>query len=116
MRHSLNSHILQLEDSVQSLRDRLTGMLTPDERHGLELQLSTAELALVHYREASALEPSVSGPEPSGHTHTGANGGSGTREESRPERKKDGLTGVAARMRKPPCARLRRPGYRSGRL
>lgn len=100
MRHSLQSHIIYLEEKIQSLRDRLTNPhLNPDEHQGLKAQVFHAELALEHYREAYALELSVSSPEPPNGPATRSDG-SGTPERSKPEKKKEGLTGTTARARK----------------
>ena len=65
MRNSLHTHIIFLENTIQSLRNRLTRPgLTIEEVEDIELQLSTSESALDHYRQAYALEARVSGPEP----------------------------------------------------
>ena len=111
MRHSLHSHLLHLENAVQFLRDRLTGTLTAEERERLLVQLSTAELSLAHYREAYALELSVSGPEPSGNTGSGSSSNSGTEGRSGPRGKND--TGGARHVRMRPRARFHRLRVRS---
>ena len=65
MKNSLHTHIIFLENTIQSLRNRLTRPgLTDEEIEDIELQLSTSESALDHYRKAYALEVTVSGPEP----------------------------------------------------
>ena len=101
MRHSLHSHIVYLENWIQTLRDRLTtGRIGADEIGEIGRQLTNCELALEHYREAYALELSSSGPEmPDG--AAGKEGGdAGGPGKSDAEKKKGGLTAVAARARK----------------
>ncbi len=100
MRHSLHSHIIYLENRIQTLRDRLTtGRVSADEIGEIEQQLTNCEIALEHYREAYALELSLSAPEmPDG--ATGEAGGAGAPGKSDAEKKKGGLTVVAARRRK----------------
>lgn len=100
MRHSLHAHIIYLENKVQSLRDRLTSTgITPAEIQDIEQQLSVAELALQHYREAYALELSVSGSEPP--DRPGAQQGDGsTGNPESSKSKKDPLAAICARARK----------------
>jgi hypothetical protein len=102
MRHSLHSHIIYLENKIQTLRDRLTGSrLTTDERQSMESQIYHAELALEHYRQAYALELGISTPEPPTGPGTKSDGENGNRSNSSSEKKKkDGLAGIAARARK----------------
>jgi hypothetical protein len=51
MRHSLRTHIIFLENTIQNLRNRLTRPgLSIEEVEDIELQLSTSESALDHYR------------------------------------------------------------------
>jgi hypothetical protein len=65
MRHSLHAHIIYLENSIQDVKNRLTRpSLTPEEVEDLHLQLTLAESALEHYRQAYALELSFAGAEP----------------------------------------------------
>jgi hypothetical protein len=65
MRHSLHSHLVYLENAIQDFRNQLTGAhLSVEILEDIELQLATAESALTHYRQAFALESSVSGSEP----------------------------------------------------
>lgn len=98
MRHSLHSHILYLESKLQSLRDRLTQpRLSPDDVQGLELQVSLAELALARYREAYALEISVSSPEPPVGPGNDSEGGIGGRDNSRAGRKNGFDTSAAVK-------------------
>ncbi len=101
MRHSLHSHIVYLENWIQTLRDRLTtGRIGADEIREIERQLTNSELALEHYREAYALELSLSTPEmPDGATGE-AGGGAGGPGKSDAEKKKGSLTAVAVRRRK----------------
>jgi len=103
MRHSLQSHVIYLEDSIQSLRDLLTAhSLDADELQQIERQLAYAELALERYREAYALELNVSNPQPPDRPGTESGGdteGIGDRDKSNPE-KKNRLATVAGRTRK----------------
>lgn len=100
MRHSLQSHIIYLEEKVQSLRDRLTrAHLTTDEMQGLKAQMFHAELALEHYRKAYALELSVSSPDPPSHPEADSRG-PGATEKPKFSKKKDGLAGITARTGK----------------
>lgn len=105
MRHSLHSHILYLEDTIQQLKDRLTLLrLSADERAGLELQLAMAERALARYREAYALEISVAGSEPP--AAPGAKSGGGTGEaDTRSSKKKHGQSAIQARTSRQPARR-----------
>jgi len=99
MRHSLHSHIIYLENKIQSLRDRLTDShLSVEDRQGIESQIYHAELALKHYREAYLLEISVSNPEPPGGPGSKSEGENGNPAipNSR-TRKKDGLVTRATR-------------------
>lgn len=65
MRHSLHSHIIYLENTIQDMRNRLTRRGLPvEEVEDLELQLSLAESALTYYRQGYALELAVTGAEP----------------------------------------------------
>lgn len=65
MRHSLRAHILYLENTIRSVQERLNASCLSDEEvDDLKLQLTLAESALEHYRQAYELELSVSGPEP----------------------------------------------------
>jgi len=93
MRHSLHAHILYLENTIRSVQERLgKPRLTPDEIDDLELQLTLAESALEHYRQAYELELSVSGPEPPERPDARSKGGKGEEETPNPDKKKDGLT------------------------
>jgi hypothetical protein len=101
MRHSLHSHILYLESKIQSFRDLLTkSHLTPGEIEGLKAQIHHAELALEHYRQAYALELSVSGPESPDSPETKSSGGSGVAEKANSKNKNEGHAAIAARARK----------------
>lgn len=93
MRHTLRAHILYLENTIRSVRERLgKPRLEPDEIRDLELQLALAESALEHYRQAYELELSVSGPEPPERPDTKPKNGKGDAEGPNPEKKKEGLT------------------------
>ena len=101
MRHSLQSHIIYLEKTIKSLRDRLTDLhLNQDEVLDLELQLAQAESALAHYREAYALETGVSNPEPP--AGSGSGFGNDTDDATKHSKKKnDGDAAIRTReMRK----------------
>lgn len=116
MRHSLHSHIIYLEESVQALRDRLTGpRRTPDENREIEQQLCLAELALARYREAYALELSVSEPNPPDRPGTRFNGGGGA-ERSNIKYSKDGLTAIDDRKRKKARIGSRPSSFVSGKI
>lgn len=96
MRHSLHSHIIYLENKVQSFRDLLTrSHLTADETESLKAQIYQAELALEHYRQAYALELSVSSPEPPDSPETKSSGGSGAAEKANSKKKIEGRAGIA---------------------
>ncbi|MFP5235508.1 MAG: hypothetical protein ACLGSD_06375 [Acidobacteriota bacterium] len=63
MRHSLRAHIVYLEGIIRSAKERLTAHhLSDEEIEDFRLQLTLAESALEHYRQAYELELSVSGP------------------------------------------------------
>jgi hypothetical protein len=65
MNRSLHDHVIDLEHSVQALRDRLTDLaLTDPERKQLHAAMARAELALAYYRKAHDLEQSVAGTTP----------------------------------------------------
>jgi hypothetical protein len=90
MRHTLRAHILYLETTIQTVRDRLTKpRLSLDEVQDLELQLSLAESALEHYRQAYELELSVIGPEPPERPDGKAKSDAGRVDGRSGERKKD---------------------------
>ena len=92
MRHSLHAHILYLENTIRSVQECLgKPRLTSDEIDDLKLQLTLAESALEHYRQAYELELSVSGPEPPERPDAKSNGGKGE-EESPNREKKEGLS------------------------
>jgi hypothetical protein len=101
MRNSLHAHIIFLENTIQSLRNRLTRPgLSIDEVEDIELQLSTSESALDHYRQAYALEAKLSGPEPPNHP----NGNEPAGDEKRPEKssskqKDEGLVAETSKLR-----------------
>jgi hypothetical protein len=104
MLHPLRSHIIYLENTIQSLRDRLTrSNLTIEQVEDIELQLSLSESALDHYRQAYALELKISSSEPPNHpTGTeGRDGGQGG-EKSSVIKKKEGLVAAEAGV----CRRL----------
>ena len=101
MRHSLRDHVLYLENTIRSVRDRLKKRrLSAAEVEDLDLQLTLAESALEHYRQAYALELSVSGPEPPGRPEAQSGGSSGDAEGENRAGKKEGLVLVAERKRK----------------
>jgi len=101
MRHSLHDHILYLENTIQSHRDRLTKPgLSRDEVLDLELQLTLAESALEHYRQAYALELSVSRTEPPNHSDTGSKDKPHHVKNPNARGKKDGLTVAVRCVRK----------------
>lgn len=97
MKNSLHTHIIFLENTIQSLRNRLTRPgLTVEEIEDIELQLSTSESALDHYRKAYALETKVSGPEPPNHPTGGEPASEHKRsEKSSSAEKKEGLVKIA---------------------
>ena len=96
MRHSLHSHIIYLEHKIQSLRDLLTrSHLTAEEIDCLKAQIYQAELAVEHYRQAYALELSVSNPEPPDSPETRSSGGSGAAEKANSKKKNEGRAGIA---------------------
>lgn len=100
MRHSLHSHIIYLENRIQSLRDSLTkSRVNREELEELERQISTAELALERYREAYALELSVDEPDSPDSSDTESNGGCGEREGSSSDHKQGGACTTASRAR-----------------
>jgi hypothetical protein len=97
MRNSLQTHIIFLENTVRNVRVRLARPgLTIEEIEDIELQLSTSESALDHYRQAYALEAKVSGPEPPNQPAGSDPGGEDKSPENSPSRKKkEGLAKVA---------------------
>ncbi len=100
MRHSLHSHIIYLEKAIQDVRNRLAAPgLNLDEIQDLELQLTLANGALKHYREAYALELSVSVSEPPLNEPGSKSGGAAGNAGTQPPRKKDGLVGRLALAR-----------------
>lgn len=100
MRHSLQSHLVYLENAIQVLKNRLTlAGLTAAEAEDIELQLAQAEGALAHYREAYELEVRLSEP-PSSPAGNQENGGFAGREGSKSGKPKGGLTVLGARARK----------------
>ena len=109
MRHSLHSHIIYLENTIQEIRNRLTrAQLDVEEFEDLQLQLATAESALTHYRQAYLLELSVSGPEPPDQPGAKDNGGAGRPGNLNTEKKKDGLRGRKKPHRPQPALRILR--------
>lgn len=65
MRHSLRTHLIYLENSIQEAKNRLTQPgLSPIQVEDLQLQVALGESALEHYRHAYALELSLAGSEP----------------------------------------------------
>lgn len=109
MRHSLQSHIIYLETSIQDAKSRLAQInLTDEEVEDLHLQLTLAQSALEHYRQAYALELSLSGSEPpSQPADSELNGGSDKAESRKPRKKKDGFATIEAGIR-PRAARASR--------
>jgi hypothetical protein len=114
MRHSLRSHILFLENTIQDLRNRLTSSrLNVDEVQDIELQLTLAESALAHYRQAFALESSVAGSEPPSQPgESGNNGSAGGPAESKPDKDKGRLVASAQIRTKVLRVGLLRPSRR----
>jgi hypothetical protein len=102
MRHSLHSHIIYLETSIQDVKNRLTQLsLTEEEVEDLHLQLTLAQSALEHYRQAYALELSLAGSEPPNQpVDSESNGGSAKPRSPEPGKKNDGLATIEARGRK----------------
>jgi hypothetical protein len=102
MRHSLHSHIIYLENSIQDVKNRLTRPnLTPDDTLDLQLQLSLAESALEHYRRAYELELTIADSEPPNNSAGGeSNRGSESPANSKSTNKKEGLVAIEARARK----------------
>lgn len=101
MRHSLHSHIIYLENKIQSLKDCLTSpRITSDEIQELEVQISVAELAVTRYREAYALEISVSNPEPPHSPETKSNDSDSAEKSSERKTKKNGLFATSLRAKK----------------
>ena len=115
MRHTLHSHIIYLENMIQSLRDRLTGShLATEDREGLETQIYHAQVALAHYRKAYAHELSASNPEAPGSPGSMSEGENGKPTKSKSEnKKKDGSAAVPTRNTVRARVRLSRgfPGY-----
>jgi hypothetical protein len=114
MRHSLHSHIIYLENTIQDLKNSLTrAHLCIEEFEDLQLQLATAESALTHYRQAYELELSVAGSEPPSQPDGAqSDGGAGRQEISKPEKKKNGLRArKRARLIPPPSRILRIPHH-----
>jgi hypothetical protein len=94
---------MYLESTIRSIRDRLgKPVLTIDEIQDLELQLTLAESALEHYRQAYALELTVAGPEPPHNSHPESESGASMPEKRKSERNKDGLTHRARRSKSNP--------------
>jgi|SRR6185437_12976353 len=109
MRHSLHSHIIYLENTIQDIRNRLTrAQLDVEEFEDLQLQLATAESALTHYRQAYLLELSVSGSEPPDQPGAKDNGGADRPGYSNTGKKKDGLRGRKKPHRPQPAFRIAR--------
>jgi hypothetical protein len=108
MRHSLHSHIIDLENRIQTLRDRLTsGRIAADEVGEIEQQLANCELALEYYRQAYALEVSLSDPKmPGGATGESDGGAGGPGRLGQGKKSRPGST--VARVQKAHRASLRR--------
>lgn len=101
MRHSLQSHIVYLENKVQSLKDRLIKRhSTSDEIQDLKAQIFHAELALEHYRQAYALELSISNPRPPDSPGMNSADGADTPKKAESEKKKPRLSAIGARRKK----------------
>lgn len=111
MRHTLHSHIIYLENKIQSLRDSLTRhRLSPSEFKELEQQISLAELALARYREAYEIETSLSSPDPSDSgTQSGDGTGNADTSNSDKKRGRAAIAGVKTRAKRLPSF----PGYGS---
>lgn len=99
MRHSLHAHILYLENTIQDLRSQLTGPRPVAEAQEIELQLALAEGALTRYREAYALEQSVSCSGPSG-AFGSKSSGSGDSDLFNSEKKWGTHSEILARVRR----------------
>ena len=109
MRHSLHSHILYLENRIQFLRDRLTMRhFDAAELQEIERQLVSAELALVRYQEAYALEISASGPEmPGGSTEPDSEASGHKPPGSRPPKSTGRLAAIRVQTRRAPVSARR---------
>ena len=84
---------MYLENTIRTIRVRLGKSALPvEEVEDLQLQLTLAESALEHYRQAYELELSVSGPEPPQGSRSESDGGDNRAERWISDRKKDGLT------------------------
>jgi len=118
MRQSLRSHILYLENTIQDLRNRLTQpRLTPVQIEDLNLQLSLAESAVEHYRQAYTLELSVSGSQPPNQpAGTETEGATGRCEGVKSEKENDGLAVAAVHRAREWSARKRCAEIDSRRL
>lgn len=110
MRHSLHSHVVYLENTVQDLRNRLTGHLSPEESEDLTLLLVQAESALEHYRKAYELETGVSGPEPPNRPVSNESN-SNTSGEAGPGSKKKTGAGARRTLRSARLISWRAPGH-----
>lgn len=99
MRHSLHSHILYLEQTIQQHLDRLTAArLGSDERESIQMQLVMAERALARYREAYELELSVAAPDDPEQPENISDSGPNPHPSS-PDKKKGGMASVLPRTR-----------------
>jgi hypothetical protein len=105
MQTPLQSHIKFLENTIQNLKNRMTGPgLSVEELEDIELQLSLSESALDHYRQAYELELEISGSEPPNRP-AGAEDGGGSQnlDSSNPTKKKGGLVAVRVRIHQRAC-------------
>jgi hypothetical protein len=96
----LQAHIKFLENTIQSLKNRLARPgLSIEEVEDIELQLSLSESALEHYHQAYALELKISGGEPPDNPAGTERSGEGQgAEASSPIKKNEGLVAVETRV------------------
>ena len=115
MRNSLRTHIIFLENTIQSLRNRLTRpCLSIEEVEDIELQLSTSESALDHYRKAYELEAELTVPEPPNHPSGSDPADEDERPEKSPSRQKnEGLARFAMTAKRQMSRQCRNRSARS---
>ena len=116
MRNSLRTHIIFLENTIQGLRNRLTRSgLSIEEVEDIELQLSTSESALDHYRKAYALEAELMVPEPPNHPSGNEPAGEDESPEKSSSRKKnEGLAKFSVTAKRRISQQCRNLSFRSG--
>src|SRR5437762_2438081 len=105
MLNPLQSHIIFLENTIQSLRNRLTRPgLSVEEVEDIQLQLSLSESAFEHYSQAYALELKLSGSEPPNPpAGTEASGAAQDGQPPGPLKDKDGLVALGVFVSKKAC-------------